>query len=155
MAWPTAASVRAYRQNGVVILAAADTNMDGNQGITLQLPSELDVVYVLEVLVRAASIATMMTSPEINGPQVVILAAGGSPNLDFVGNSRWVTTNALTLGAQILPDAAALWSKGEALNVQFAEVDTNATPTVDGEVLIRCQTLQPVGLAPGPLLLTS
>lgn len=157
MAFPTTAIIKSYRQNGIVIFQVTDLDINGNQGVVLALPNEIDAVYVLEVFVRVRTIATMMTNPELNGPHAMIIDAAqpAFPILDPIGTSRWVVANGLTLAAQIDPDAAALWSKGELFNVQFAEPDTNATPTADAEVVIRCQTLKPIGGVPGPLQLTS
>lgn len=154
MTFPALYTIASYRQNGVVILRTNDTNIDGNQGVGIGMPNELDVVYILEVHVRVLNIATLQALPEQKGPLVLVLDAAGTV-LDAVGTSRWVEANLLTLAAQVVPDAAALWSKGELLHIQYQEVDTNATPTADVEYIVRVQTLAPKGIVEGAYLLTS
>lgn len=131
-------AIRSEREGGQVVLAATVLNVDGAQADTLVLPSGFGDCYIQRAAVNITPIATMMASPELNGPGMWLVASGAFS--DFLSAQRWSVGYAgNTLSAVWEPFVAALWRDGEKMQVEYAEVDTNATPTADATYMVLVQ----------------
>lgn len=132
---PTIVSDRYANQ---VIVGQTSTDIDGDQARSLVLPAGLGQVLISEVEVNVSSIATMIATPEAaKGVQLRIVDGSGVIR-DFLGSATWRVINATRLCAQVIPDTPVIWKDGEAVRLLHQELDTNAAPTADEEVAIRC-----------------
>lgn len=128
----------------VVLLDSSLTNVDGDTNTTLSLPPGFGDCFVLGAFVRGTAIATMVANPELVGPALRIEAAGNTGHADLLGEGRWNKISATRLLASVVPWGAVYMGGQEVLDVSWAEVDTNAVPTVDFEVMLRVRRLRDV-----------
>lgn len=141
-----ALAVRSDRELDIVTLRGVESNVDGPLATLASLPAGFGDCYLLSASVDCASIATLMTDPEQNGPMTYL---GISNQVqDILDSSRWTRKDA-ALQVTYELEVPRLWKDGEVFGVEAAEVDTNAVPTVDVIVLVRVLRRRNVGSRPG------
>ena len=132
-------AIRSEREGGQAVLAATVANIDGAQADQLVTPAGFGDSYIIRAGIYVTNIATLMTNPQQNGPSGWLLEVGGN-FADFLFSELWVTGYAgLTLSAVWQPLIAPLWCDSEKVQVEYAEVDTNAAPTADVTYLLLVQ----------------
>lgn len=146
-------SIASERWLDEVLILGTIANLDAARADTMALPATLGEVAILKVSFEIASIATLMTSPEINGPMVWVVAPTAINILDVVGTNRWNLVYTSQLATVIAPDELVLWKPGERLYITMAETDTNATPTADVSCIVKVVRVRPQAGAPAPLRL--
>lgn len=131
------------RARGVTVLIGTVANVDGNQFLEAALPVGFGDVQILDIVVRADRLATLMVNAQQCGPAVVVTRGGVV--VDSMGEKLWVRyaegINSC-LSAKLDFDRPVLWRQDEVLLVQFEEVDTNAAPTGDVTVIVAVERMR-------------
>lgn len=131
-----------------IIVEAISSNVDGALADTIPVPPGLGDVAIMEWTTYAQTIATLMTDPELHGVWATIETA--SKAVDNAGGARWQRDGTTGLYAFVQPDALVLWRQDELFTIRSPEVDTNAVPTVDYIVRIKCVRVRPVSISEQP-----
>lgn len=140
-------SVRSEREADVAVLFGESTNVDGNQANTLVLPAGFGDCWILRAAVYVKAIATMMSNPTLQGPGLWLVSSGVFS--EFLAGPYWGQTFPNVLATTWEPEQARLWRDGEKLQVEYTEVDTDASPTADVWHLITVLRRRNVGSRPG------
>ena len=152
-----ALTIRSERELGAAVLFGNELNVDGAFSGACALPAGFGDCYVVRAAVFVSEIATMMTNPEIFGPEWVQVSTGVVQ--DLIGSARWVRSGAAILTATYQPLIAPLWREGEVIHAEGAETDTNAVPTADYQYyfLVQRRRNMPLTHATGglPVVFTS
>lgn len=135
------ATLRSDRAANQSILAADDTNLDGDLNLTIALPPGFGDVLILNANIQIVSIATRMTMAN-QGVHWQLLDTAAALARDFLGTSEWFIKGATALSSYIDPDQLVVWRETEKLHLQGDEIDTNVTPTADAVVLVRVRRLR-------------
>jgi hypothetical protein len=148
---------RAERWLDEVILEGAISNADGAQSNDFGLPAGLGDVAILSAEYKVTAITTLPTLGTLAAGFAIVSQPGGQV-VDLLGNAvfRQVYEGAavIQISAFIDPDALTLWRQGEYLQVATPEMDTNATPTGDPVLRVKCVKVRPIeGAVKGPLQL--
>lgn len=138
-----------------VLIVAEKANVDGEQDDGFAAPDGVGDLAIMEWSCVFASIATLMANPETAGVSSYIVSPGSSSVVDAAGGARFLRdATATRLFAFVQPDALVLWRQGELFGFNSPEVDTNATPTADLFVRIKCVRVRPIeSSAPAPIRL--
>lgn len=139
-------AIRSEREQDIVTLRGVESNVDGPLATLATLPAGFGDCYLLSASVDCASIATLMTDPEQNGPMTYFGISNAVQ--DILDSSRWTRKDA-ALQVTYELEEPRLWREGEVFGVEAAEVDTNAVPTVDVIVLVRVRRRRNIGGTPG------
>lgn len=123
------------------------------------LPAGIGDVAIMSLHMRARPVdvgpAAASTVPR--GIRAFVVSPDGATLLDVVGSGEWVlvldTANNLEYWAMVDPDALVLWRTGEVVALASPEMDSDATPTGDVSVIIKCARVRPVESAPQPIQL--
>lgn len=152
----TVATVAAERWLDQVILAATLPADVAGAALaeSVALPVGLGDVAILSLHMRARTVdvgpATASSVPR--GVRAFIVSPDLSTLLDVVGNAPWLltgdTATNLEYWAAIDPDALTLWRTGELVSLASPEMDSDATPTGDVFVTIKCVRVRPVSTDP-------
>lgn len=105
----------------------------------------------MEASVKLEQVATMMTTPELNGPVLQLVTPAGVGSDVAFGDRWYIGPATLGLFVRCGPDQVQFWKEGEALQVRWAEVDTDASPTVDLVLCVKVRRLRPLVSTPDPL----
>lgn len=129
-----------------VTLRATKADLNGDQGEFFTLPSGFGDCLIIDASVKITAIATFMANPELAGPFIQLFdsEAAASPR-DIAFSKRWIRYNATALGAYLTPDQLQMWKGDEAIRLDFMEVDTNAAPTADLELMIKVRRIRQTG----------
>jgi hypothetical protein len=132
------------RPAGTSIVYGTATDINNDQALNYELPLGFPDCLILELILQISSIATMMVTPEFHGPVIWVVSTIDGGVRDLLGTERWVRslTPSTGLVAHLKPDQPALLRRTESLQLVFAEVDTNATPTADLNVYVRVRRLE-------------
>lgn len=123
------------------------------------LPAGIGDVAIMSVHLRArpVDVGPVAASTVPRGARVFVVSADGANLLDVVGTAEWLlcldTANNLEYWCTIDPDALCLWRTGETLSVVSPELDSDATPTGDVFVIVKCARVRGVESAPQPIQL--
>ena len=137
-------AIRSEREQDIVTLRGVESNVDGPLATLASLPAGFGDCYLLSASVDCASIATLMASPEQNGPMTYLGISNAVQ--DVLDASRWTRKDA-ALQVSFELEEPRLWREGEVFGVEAAEVDTNVAPTVDVIVLCRVRRRRNIGSA--------
>lgn len=137
-----AALLRSDRAAGQSILSADFLNVDGDFDAVVSLPAGFGDCLILNAQVQINTIATMAASFDNRGVHWQILDSAADLARDFLGSSPWYIKGAAELTSFIDADQLVVWRETEQLHLEWAEVDTNVTPTGDAVVLIRVRRLR-------------
>lgn len=136
-----------------IILSGTYTNENGDHDLTFLIPAGLGDIAILEIDVQALSVATMMANPELNAVRAYVVSAAGDA-VDIVGTQRWSKVWTDRVATYLSPDPLVLVRQSERLKLSAAEVDTNASPTVDIVVTVKAVRVRPIEApARGPIRL--
>ena len=113
-------------------------NKNGNVELTFEFPDDGILRKILVVHLELLSIATMMTSPEIYGPSLM-LERGGN-RLGWFGMTRWLVVASNRLEAYVWPgnEYSAIVQPTDEMKMFWLETDVNATPTGDLKIRVEC-----------------
>lgn len=117
------------------------TNVGADVNDTFSLPSGSGEVAIMEIMVLVIDIATAV-APENLGIQALIQSAA-SGAVDFAGMARFSKISATRVGAYISPDPLVIWKENELLQLQYPELDSNASPTDDHVVYVKTVRVRP------------
>lgn len=138
-------ALRSDRALEQAILVASDANVDGDQDVAHGLPDGFGDCLILEWMVLASVIATVRASPEIAGPVLYLVPETDTGVVDMLGGGRWIQHRATRLAAHGFPEQAVFMRARDRVDIVFAEVDTNVTPTADMEYFLRVRRLRQQG----------
>lgn len=125
----------------------------------ISLPAGLGDVAIMSLTVRFTSVdvGPAAASSVPRGVRSMVLSADASTVLDVVGTAPVYLTydvaTTLQYQAFIDPDALVLWRQSELVDVAGPEMDSDATPTGDVIVWIKCVRVRPIEAPIGPVQL--
>lgn len=135
-----------------VLISGQLANLDGDRTDTLSVPEGIGTIALMEIVVFADQVATMVANPELLGVFCDVVDAGSGVR-DIIGVERWSRINATMLATYFSPDPLVEVKGGESVRFIFQEVDTNAAPTADFTVRIKGTRVRPGVVARGPVRL--
>lgn len=142
-----ATSVRSERELDEATLVGTSANLDGQQTLDLLLPAGFGDCYVLRATCQISSIATLATIAEMGVSFVQYTSSGSTAALP--GTAEWVQHQDAGVTASWEFFRPVLWREGEKFGFQFAEIDTNATPTADAFLMVHVLRRRNIGSPPG------
>lgn len=124
------------------LLVAGVVNIDGDYSDTFALPAGFGDCALLEAYVAVTSIATILASATEYGPTVTMVSpAGAVQDLPFQDN--WVRRLTDGVGCRLGPDQVQFWREHDLLQLNFEEIDTNATAAADLGFYVKVRRLRP------------
>lgn len=137
-----------------VVLLGNLTNMDGDQDNEFVPPAGLGDLAIMELLYFVLNIATILGSFHLYNLRGMVVNAAGSA-VDIIGQHEFYQTGIsnLRLTTYLSPDPLVWLKEGERIQLVHAELDTNATPTADAQVYVKCVRVRPQEGAPQPIRL--
>lgn len=140
-------TIQSDRFSGRALLIATASNLDGDQGLDFEQPSNFGDCLLEAVRISASSFATVAASLFELGVSFGIVHTLPLDLADIVGVAEWQLISGTfaaptSATAYVEPMRSVLWRTGESLRIAFAEIDTNASPTVDLTVQVRVNRLR-------------
>lgn len=142
-------TIRSEREEAEATLVGTAANLDGEQTLDMLLPVGFGDCYLFRATAQISSIATMAVIADM-GVSFVNYTAGGS-TAALPGTAEWVQHQTAGVTASIEFMRPVLWRDGEKFGFQFAEIDTNATPTADAFLLVHVVRRRNLTNAPAQL----
>lgn len=157
----TALTVAAERWLDQVMLLGIVANVAGAaMSESFTLPAGLGDVAILNVSVRFSQLdvgpASVITP---RGVSVRIVSPDATTVVDIVGSAPILlcfdTATVLEAYAYLDPDALVLWRQTEIMTLLAPEMDSDATPTGDLQINIKCVRVRPIEapMGQGPIQL--
>lgn len=140
-------TIQSDRFVGKTLLVATASNLDGDQGLDFEQPNNFGDCMLEAVRISVTQFATVAASLFELGVSFGIVHTLPLDLADIVGVGKWHLISGTfaaptSATAFVEPWRSVLWRSGESLRIAFAEVDTNASPTVDLTVQARVVRLR-------------
>lgn len=116
-------------------------------------PAGLGDLAIMEAIATGLSLATPVAADTNPAAFVDILSSDAATVLDIVGVFRWFPVASTSVSAYLSPDPLVLWREGELIRIVSPELDTNATPTGDMNLVVKAVRVRPQAGAVAPMKL--
>lgn len=125
-----------------IVLLGVKSDIDAAQNDIWFAPLGIGDLAIMSLQVRVQTVDVLSTTVRLGVEAYVVTKGGGNPVVDLLGcepfNVVENTTNSLSVAAYIDPSALALFRQTEGILVTFGEIDTDATPTADLRIRVKC-----------------
>lgn len=140
-------TIQSDRFSGRALLVGTVANLDGDQGLDFEQPSNFGDCLLESCRISVTPFATVAASLFELGVSFGIVHTLPLDLADIVGVAKWHLISGTfaaptSATAYVEPMRSVLWRTGESLRIAFAEVDTNAVPTADLTVQVRVNRLR-------------
>lgn len=147
----TAMTLRSERWLDEVTVTGSIVNVGGADVAELfSLPLGLGDVAIMEAIVVGSDIATVVAGSTNPSVRIDILSPDGASAVDIVGVFRWWPIAVAAVAAYVSPDPLVLWKQDERLRISSVEFDTNASPTGDLSITVKCVRVRPIEVSEQP-----
>lgn len=116
------------------IVLWSKSNVGADTSDKLLMPAGVGDAALMELMVIVVDTATILADAVLAQTGLFVFVQTAVSSVDFAGVAKFYRASATRLAAYLSPDPLVQVKSGEVLNIQYPELDTNASPTDDHSI---------------------